>query len=290
MLRRIRKWLLLRDPDLRYIVNVGVDEIPEVQDPITPATSILGAAGGDIDRNSRFLDSEEALQYFLMGMESKFQYNVRLLGMKGGLIMLLAGAPRKLEGPWLLVVDSDEGWIARMLVYNGVITGVQVINRQGIVYGRQALQMIDTAGGTARVTAIQLRRRLVDWDPERLSVYVRGVDRQHQFLVANLNILYLGLVAGSGQDATEEVLRNLEEYTRFHFRSEERLMDKFNYPQEHAEKHVREHRSFVDKVSGFVEAYGRGEAALTLDVLRFLAGWLQGHISGTGSSTRPGFP
>ena len=59
-----------------------------------------------------------------------------------------------------------------------------------------ALDVIETAGGQARVVALKLKRRLAEWDPGRLSVYVRGIDRQQQFLVAILNILYPGLVAG----------------------------------------------------------------------------------------------
>ncbi len=281
VIRRLRRWLLLRDPDLRYIVEVGVEDIPEVEDPVTPRAAILGAAGGDIERTSRFLDSEEALRYFLQGMEQKLEYNVRLLGAAGGLILLLAGAPRKLEGPWLLIVDSDEGWVSRLLVYNGVITGAQVIGPSGVIYGKRALDIIDTAGGEARVVAIKMRRRLIDWDPERLSIYVKGIDRQHMFLVANLNILYLGLVAGEDRSAIEQVLDNLLDYTKFHFRSEERLMDKFNYPQGPAEKHRKEHALFVERVRNFVEEYKAGEAGLTLDVLGFLAAWLQGHIAGT---------
>ncbi len=281
MLRRIRRWLLLRDPDLRYIVEKGVDSIPEVEDPITPKVSILGAASGSLERLSRFLDSEDALRYFIQGLEEKVEYSVRLLGSRGGLILLLASSPRRLEGPWLLLVDTESGFIARLLIYNGVITGAQAVTPRGPTYGRAALSMLDDEWGEARVIAIKLKNRLVEWDPDRLSVYVKGIDRQHMFLVANLNILYLGLVSGEDREAIEEVLRNLGGYTRFHFRSEERLMDKFGYPEELFSRHRKEHREFIDKVTGYIEKYEAGEAELTLDLLGFLASWLQGHIAGT---------
>lgn len=281
MLKRLRRWLLLRDPDLRYIVQVGVDSIPEVEDPVTPKASLLGAASSSLDRASLFLDSEEALRYFIQGMEERMEYTARLLGAKGGLILLLAASPRKLEGPWLLVVEGEEGWVSRLLVYNGVVTAAQAVTPTGPVYGRRALSLIEDSRGEARVVAIRLKRRLVEWDPGRLSVYVRGIDRQHMFLVANLNMLYLGLVAGEDRGAMEEVLGNLGEYTRFHFRSEERIMDKFSYPEELFSRHRREHSDFVEKVSGFTEKYKAGEAEITLDLLGFLAAWLQGHIAGT---------
>lgn len=281
VLRRLRRWLLLRDPEIRYIVNVGVDDIPEVEDPLGPSASIFGAAGKNIERASRFLDSDDALKYFIHGMEEKIEYTVSFFGGMGGVVLLLANSPRKLEGPWFMLVDSDEGWIARLLVYNSVITGAQVHTPSGTLHGRMALEVIETAGGQARIVALKLKRRLAEWDPGRLSVYVRGIDRQHQFLVANLNILYLGLVSGEDADALEKVLDNLVDYTKFHFRSEEVLMDRFNAPLSHASMHKRQHKEFTKRVTGFLEKYKAGEADLTLDVLSFLANWLQGHIAGT---------
>ena len=58
-------------------------------------------------------------------------------------------------------------------------------------------------------------------------------------------------------------------------------MDKFNAPLSHASMHKRQHREFTERVTGFVEEFKAGEAGLMLDVLGFLANWLQGHIAGT---------
>ncbi len=55
VLRMLRERLLLRNSEIRYIVSVGVDEIPEVEDPIGPAASLSGATGKNIERASRFL-------------------------------------------------------------------------------------------------------------------------------------------------------------------------------------------------------------------------------------------
>ncbi len=80
---------------------------------------------------------------------------------------------------------------------------------RGPLHGRMALDVIEAAGGQARVVTLKLKRRLAEWDPGRPPVYVRGIDRQQQFLVAILNILYLGLVAGEDVDALGKVLDNL---------------------------------------------------------------------------------
>lgn len=106
VIRRLKRWLLLRDPELRYIVEVGVDEIPEIEDPVTPRAAILGAAGGDIERTSRFLDTEEALRYFLQGMEQKLEYSVRLLGAAGGADTPASRGAQEARGP--LAADSRQ--------------------------------------------------------------------------------------------------------------------------------------------------------------------------------------
>ncbi len=116
-------------------------------------------------RTSLFLDSEEALRYFIQGVEERVEYTARLLGAKGDIILLLAASPCRLEGPWLLVVESEEGWVARLLVYNGVITAAQAITPMGPLYGRRALGVIEESRGQARVVAIRLRKRLVEWIP-----------------------------------------------------------------------------------------------------------------------------
>lgn len=276
----LKRWMLLRDPDLRYIVRVGVDSIPEVREPEPPSIARLGVAAESIEEGSRFMDSEEAVLAIAASGESRASFEAFLPGVRGQLSGLLVEEPRILRGAWYLVVVSDE-WMARLLTYYGVVTGAQLHMKTETLYGLRALEAIDEYRGNVSVKAVRLRDRIAEWDPSKLSVFVRGIDRQHQFLIANLNLLYLGLIAGEASRALEEVLSNLVEYTKFHFRSEERLFDKLGYPEDEAERHRREHASFTRRVVEFHEAYRAGEAALTFDVLRFLASWLRGHIAGS---------
>ena len=123
-----------------------------------------------------------------------------------------------------------------------------------------------------------LRTVLYRWGPE-FSVYVKGLDRQHMYLVTTLNNLYRFLLSGQPRKVMDRTLDALSEYTRFHFRSEELLFDKYGYPR--AEQHRREHRGFVDKVTEFMEKYRANEEKLTIDVLHFLASWVRSHILGS---------
>jgi len=99
--------------------------------------------------------------------------------------------------------------------------------------------------------------------------------------VSTLNSLYHATATGEAEEVISTVLKRLVDYTKFHFRSEEILMDRYNYPQDRFERHVKEHRSFTRTVMEFREKYEAGEARLTLEVFKFLATWVQNHIAGT---------
>ena len=58
------------------------------------------------------------------------------------------------------------------------------------------------------------------------SVYIKGIDSQHRYLVTVLNNLYIGILAGEEKKVVGETLNSLVDYTKFHFRSEERLFDR----------------------------------------------------------------
>jgi len=113
---------------------------------------------------------------------------------------------------------------------------------------------------------------------------VRGLDNQHKYLVSTLNSLYHATIVGEAEKVVSVILKRLVDYTKFHFRSEEILMDKYGYASERKEiyeRHVREHRSFVHAVARFREKYEAGEEALTVDVFKFLATWVANHVAGT---------
>jgi hemerythrin len=280
VLRRLRRWLLLRDPEVKFIVEKGVDHIPDPESLLPRDMPLMGRLREGIEETSRFLDSEEAVSFFISASEEKVDYNVKFYGFKGQTLLLLTGAPKPLEGPWLLVA-SGEDWLARLLVFNNMVTGAQVSTREGEFYGKSAIEFLESAYGEVVVHAVRLKVKPFAWRPERFSVFVKGIDRQHQYLVSVLNMAYLSLVTGQPRKVQEDIVGRLVDYSRFHFKSEEILFDKLGYPEDRAEIHRREHRAFARKAIEFYEKLRAGEAALTLDVLKFLSSWLEGHIGGS---------
>jgi hemerythrin len=117
---------------------------------------------------------------------------------------------------------------------------------------------------------------LIDWNHERYTVKVKKFDDQHQELVRLINELHAAMKAGHGRDGLAKLLGALAEYTKVHFSVEEALMASYGYPK--LETHRLEHVAFNKRVADFQRQFAAGEAAMTIDVLEFLRGWLIDHI------------
>ena len=122
---------------------------------------------------------------------------------------------------------------------------------------------------------------LVTWD-QTYSVSVRRLDEQHQKLFALLNALHEAMRQGKGQAVVQDTLRELATYTVTHFRAEEELMRKTNYPGLAAPR--AEHQRFVDKVNQFTQDLKAGGNVSSLQVVGFIKEWLAEHIRRTDRS------
>ena len=274
-LRGVRRWWHLRDPEIRWIVEVGVEEIPEEVNPVPerlgPPYSFVAAS---IDENSYLLDDPDIVLTVFRAAEETKRETLRLHGLRGE-VKLLVARPELARAPHLVILFGER-FDAWLLTYYGVIVAARLDEAGvGTTYGLQAVRYLDEWSGTVEASLVRLKERLYEWGPE-FSVYIRGLDNQHQYLVVTLNNLYRYLIAGSPRKVLDNTLDAMADYTKFHFRSEERLFDKYGYPR--AEGHRRQHQVFVNKVTEFMEKYKANEERLTLEVLHFLADWVKNHI------------
>ncbi len=109
--------------------------------------------------------------------------------------------------------------------------------------------------------------------------YVTGIelfDRQHKILFHLINKLYRAKLENSGKQVLDRVLTDIVDYTVAHFACEERLFDKYGYPE--TEKHKEKHRKLVGQVQDFVESYKQGNSEIDDKLLNFLKDWLNNHI------------
>ena len=118
---------------------------------------------------------------------------------------------------------------------------------------------------------------LIEWDPS-LATGQLEIDAQHTVLIAILNRLHDAITTGEAEAATGYILHELIEYTRYHFSSEEALMEAL--PVEYVNAHKAKHAQLIEQVQGFQAQQERGEISPDA-LLEFLKDWLIQHITRT---------
>jgi hemerythrin len=117
-----------------------------------------------------------------------------------------------------------------------------------------------------------------EWTDE-LSIGVEQIDNQHKKLVSIVNDFHENVDKDSGETAVRKTLKDLVHYVQTHFADEEKVMEKYNYPQ--LEFHRRMHEGLTDSVFKYVEKLQIGQKIINLDMAIFLKGWLENHIAET---------
>ena len=129
---------------------------------------------------------------------------------------------------------------------------------------------------------------IIPWSPT-LDVGVPEIDHQHKLLVTRLNCLHKAIAAGHAPARINELIRQLEHYTEYHFATEERLMAEHGY--EFTDFHCADHRAMSLQIREFVGDLEQNFATHQ-GVLNFLEGWLLDHITGAdrhlGAALRDG--
>jgi hemerythrin-like metal-binding protein len=111
-----------------------------------------------------------------------------------------------------------------------------------------------------------------------LEVGHERIDADHRTLVETLNQLQAAMDQGQDQAEILKVLNFLRDYTVTHFRAEETLMIRHQYPG--APTHFAVHAKLVLQVGDLISDYRSGKTMLTADILAFLEAWLLDHILG----------
>jgi hemerythrin len=116
---------------------------------------------------------------------------------------------------------------------------------------------------------------IIEWN-SAFSVDIQKIDEQHKKFFSLVNILYDAIMQGKGEEVVGSVLKELQQYVIFHFKSEESWMKMFNYPD--MNMHKLEHEGAIQKVNKLVLEYERGNKTVDIELLKFLSDWLQNHI------------
>lgn len=118
----------------------------------------------------------------------------------------------------------------------------------------------------------------VVWSDEYL-LGVNEIDSQHKKLVEYANDLY-DVASVGGQEyekKMQSVLKNLTDYTLYHFGAEEEFMKKHDYLGIAA--HKMAHDSFINEVKNQMKLLSADNAASGLKFYSFVANWVLTHIA-----------
>ena len=115
---------------------------------------------------------------------------------------------------------------------------------------------------------------MIKWKKE-YSVDIRELDNQHKKIIKILNKFTLH-EKGKNAKETEEILDNLHQYIKEHFRTEEEYMLKCNYSG--YDKQKQEHNIFIDRLCEFQREYLKSHNVATINLFNFVWDWFSQHI------------
>ncbi|MCK9207256.1 MAG: bacteriohemerythrin [Salinivirgaceae bacterium] len=111
---------------------------------------------------------------------------------------------------------------------------------------------------------------------DNFSVGNQIIDDQHKKLIAIINRLYQSYMDKKQVDEISSIMKELADYTRYHFTTEENLIREKKYP--FIAEHIKEHDFFIEELRNFKEQFDSSPSILTLKVMTFLQKWLRDHI------------
>ena len=111
---------------------------------------------------------------------------------------------------------------------------------------------------------------------EEYNTHVQEIDNDHEKLFENANRLYEAIQSGEQRTLLGETLGFLIQYTKDHFEREEKLMEKYDYPE--TEKHREKHQLLINEVLEMDKRYRSREIEMDNEFINFLKDWVINHI------------
>lgn len=115
----------------------------------------------------------------------------------------------------------------------------------------------------------------LQWE-DKYSVGVKAIDDQHKTMFETINTLVDVLASVPQKADVDNIIQRLVEYKKFHFQTEEKYFDEFNY--EGSEEHKQKHREFNQNLEALVKKHGDDSISMAFELVDFLENWLLDHL------------
>ncbi len=122
---------------------------------------------------------------------------------------------------------------------------------------------------------------LIEWKKE-YSVGVSKIDNQHKNIIKILNQAIGQQFSKQNEKEIEEILDNLQNYIKEHFKTEEDYMLKHQYTG--YEEQRNEHNRFIDRLFEAQKEYYKNGRVTSINILNFVWDWFSTTFSSLISS------
>jgi hemerythrin-like metal-binding protein/PAS domain S-box-containing protein len=118
-------------------------------------------------------------------------------------------------------------------------------------------------------------KELIIWS-KKYELNLSVIDSQHKRLIKLINTLYISFKKGQTTEELQNYLKELIDYTNYHFGIEEKYFDKFEY--ENRSFHKSEHIEFQQKITDFQNDFLHKETDGAYKLILYLKDWFLNHI------------
>lgn len=115
----------------------------------------------------------------------------------------------------------------------------------------------------------------MEWN-EKLSTGIREIDKQHEKLVEQINVLHSAMRERKAKEVLGKILEELKAYTKYHFSTEEKAFERYNFSDKIS--HTKKHNDLIKQLDEIIDQYKAGSLAISINLLDFLHKWVSEHI------------
>jgi len=122
---------------------------------------------------------------------------------------------------------------------------------------------------------------------DQYSVGIEKIDHQHQHLFEIVNNLIDQSISAGDTGLASETLKEMVNYAREHFATEETLMLQYDYPEYNL--HKNQHEYFINTTAELAVSFMDNQKTTGGEITEFLILWLTNHILKTDMKLKPFF-
>ena len=117
---------------------------------------------------------------------------------------------------------------------------------------------------------------LLVWE-DKYSVKVAEIDAQHKKMFEMINNLFHALEQSKAQEQLQPILKGFIDYADYHFATEEKYFNQFNYPGK--DVHIQAHRAYTGKVQALLKKSAEDTTLVSVQLMDFVEDWWIQHVT-----------